>query len=541
MRTIIAGFGLIGAGLGYATAQDPIQSSRHIQGQAPYLFVRIIPPEGWTASIPADREKVVELGKDVIGLRPGYGYRIKLTSKVGISLFPTVEVVGTIVMPPDLKPERHIAAIGWSAEELNQASAGRLLTKLLYVEYPEKAIPKTSLPENPPVTEVEPGDDLLRLALAKGRPVARIVTGSRSIDQAEFTKSAVAGTVWRVDKEGPKTPSSPPWIPLIQPSLDPVLGPPCPNTEVIKDGGDRFPRTVIGGQGEAVGIDPEDTVAEFTPSKGPRRVVPSNRVCIYTPRFCVLAQVAGLGQMDHQTYPAGTMVSQGINGLNFKQPSLATVTETRINGLRSRQRPGGIGLTQYAGRVLKLQVLQAQDLVQTPMANVVEKTIESVNDRKRPQSTVNEERLLIKTGAIGIRQLISETRALALAGTESGPKVVSSQLSPKEILTDCKENLIVLDQPMVLHKSADKSVAIPGEIVTFTLRFSNMTGKDLRDVAIVDSLSPRLEFVEGTSRSNKESIFTLQENESGSLILRWELGTLSAGESALVRFQAKVR
>lgn len=169
----------------------------------------------------------------------------------------------------------------------------------------------------------------------------------------------------------------------------------------------------------------------------------------------------------------------------------------------------------------------------------VERGIESVN--VRPQSTVNEERLLTKTGAIRIRQLISETKTLALAGTENGPKVVSGQLSPKEILTDCKESLIVIDQPMVLHKSADKNVAIPGEIITFTLRFSNMTGKDLRDVAIVDSLSPRLEFVEGSSRSNKESIFTLQENEAGSLILRWEVGTLSAGESALVRFQAKVR
>lgn len=541
MRTMIAGFGLIGMGLGLAYGQNPIQSPRQIQGQSPYLFVRFVTPEGWTASIPTDRDQVLELSKDVIGLRPGYGYRVKLTSQRGISLFPTVEVVGTIVMPPDLKPERHVAAIGWSTEELNQASSGRLLTKLLYVEYPEKAIPKNSMPETPPVTEVEPGEDILRQALAKGRPVARIVTGSRAIDEEELTKSAVAGTVWRVEKESPRMPSSPPWIPLIQPPWDPVLGPPCPETEVVKDGGDRFPRTVISGQGQAVGVDPEDAVAEFTPSKGPRRVVPSNRVCIYTPRFCVLSQVAGLGQMDHQTYPAATNVSQGINGLNFKQPSLATVTETRINGLRSRQRPGGIGLTQYAGRVLKLQVLQAQDLVQTPKANVVERGIESVNDRMRPQSTVNEERLLTKTGAIGIRQLISETKTLALAGTENGPKVVSGQLSPKEILTDCKESLIVIDQPMVLHKSADKNVAIPGEIITFTLRFSNMTGKDLRDVAIVDSLSPRLEFVEGSSRSNKESIFTLQENEAGSLILRWEVGTLSAGESALVRFQAKVR
>jgi hypothetical protein len=101
--------------------------------------------------------------------------------------------------------------------------------------------------------------------------------------------------------------------------------------------------------------------------------------------------------------------------------------------------------------------------------------------------------------------------------------------------------MVILSHPMVLHKTADKQVALPGDVVTFTLRFANMTGKALRDVAIVDNLSPRLEYVEGSSRSSKETVFTVQENEAGSLILRWEAGTLAAGESAVVRFQAKVR
>jgi hypothetical protein len=68
-----------------------------------------------------------------------------------------------------------------------------------------------------------------------------------------------------------------------------------------------------------------------------------------------------------------------------------------------------------------------------------------------------------------------------------------------------------------------------------------MTGRPLTDVAIVDNLSPRLEFVEGSARSNKEAVFTVQENDAGSLILRWEVGALAPGENALVRFQAKVR
>lgn len=183
------------------------------------------------------------------------------------------------------------------------------------------------------------------------------------------------------------------------PPCDPVTGACKPDLEIVRDGGDRAPRAAIGGQSEAVGVDTEDSVAEFTNSKGARRVIPSNRVCLYMPRFCWVSQQIGLGTVDHQTGPAGAVSTSGPDRLDHRVPSLATVAETRINGVRGRLRPGGIGLTQYAGRVVKLQILQGQELVQAPLQNLVERGADAVTDRQRPQSTVQQERLLVKTGA----------------------------------------------------------------------------------------------------------------------------------------------
>jgi hypothetical protein len=61
-------------------------------------------------------------------------------------------------------------------------------------------------------------------------------------------------------------------------------------------------------------------------------------------------------------------------------------------------------------------------------------------------------------------------------------------------------------------------------------------------VVVSDSLSGRLEYVPGTAKMDREAVFTTQQNEAGSLILRWEVGgRLMPGESGTVSFQARVR
>ena len=78
--------------------------------------------------------------------------------------------------------------------------------------------------------------------------------------------------------------------------------------------------------------------------------------------------------------------------------------------------------------------------------------------------------------------------------------------------------------------------------MTFTLRYRNNSGQPIDDLAVTDSLTGRLEYVPGSAKADRNSVFTMQTNEAGSLILRWEVsGRLMPGESGKVTFQARIR
>src|SRR5262249_13364952 len=96
--------------------------------------------------------------------------------------------------------------------------------------------------------------------------------------------------------------------------------------------------------------------------------------------------------------------------------------------------------------------------------------------------------------------------------------------------------------PLVLCKTVDKHSAQIGDIVTFTLKYTNTGGPPITERARSDSLTGRLEYVPGSAKSDREALFTMQENEAGSLILRWQIGgSLPAGQSGIVTFQARIR
>jgi uncharacterized repeat protein (TIGR01451 family) len=81
-----------------------------------------------------------------------------------------------------------------------------------------------------------------------------------------------------------------------------------------------------------------------------------------------------------------------------------------------------------------------------------------------------------------------------------------------------------------------------GDVVTFFISYTNTGGKPIANIAVSDSLSPRLEYVPGSARSDREAIFVTQENEAGSLILRWEVkDPLAPCQKGVVSFQARVK
>jgi uncharacterized repeat protein (TIGR01451 family) len=91
-------------------------------------------------------------------------------------------------------------------------------------------------------------------------------------------------------------------------------------------------------------------------------------------------------------------------------------------------------------------------------------------------------------------------------------------------------------------KVASTQMAQPGEMVAFTIRFDNIGNQTIRNVAILDNLSSRMEYLPATAQSSVEAQFVAQPNEGGSTVLRWQLAKpLEPGKGGVVRFTCRVR
>ena len=64
----------------------------------------------------------------------------------------------------------------------------------------------------------------------------------------------------------------------------------------------------------------------------------------------------------------------------------------------------------------------------------------------------------------------------------------------------------------------------------------------MTDVVVSDSLTTRFEYVAGSQQTDRVAGFTVQANEAGSSVLRWEFpGALPGGGSGTISFQVRVR
>src|SRR5262249_19706756 len=147
-------------------------------------------------------------------------------------------------------------------------------------------------------------------------------------------------------------------------------------------------------------------------------------------------------------------------------------------------------------------------------------------------------------GLIG-RQSPSQTEATMgtlVVGRLEGVRSVRAHLMIKDVSAICqKEPRVVCPRPLCLQKWNDRCEAEVGDVVTFTLKYSNQGDQPISDVVVSDSLTARLEYIPGSAQTSRSAVFTTQPNESGSVILRWQInGVLQPGQSGVVRFQAKV-
>ncbi len=125
--------------------------------------------------------------------------------------------------------------------------------------------------------------------------------------------------------------------------------------------------------------------------------------------------------------------------------------------------------------------------------------------------------------------------------------MVLNDLTPSTITRDLRaEEFVVYDFPdagrLRLCKMADKSDALPGDVVTFFLRVDNVGDSEVHNVILTDSLVTRLEYVPDSQKCSTKADFSIQPNDARSEQLTWKLSEpLKVGEGATIEFKCRVR
>ena len=113
----------------------------------------------------------------------GYVYRLQVTSipnNEGVDIYPTIELIDRLYPPPGLAL-RFPIPIELTQDELELAAGGAFVTRVIYVEDPQHALPVARHAKGEqPWTEAPAGEDPLVTADRNGRPVAILRIGSRA-------------------------------------------------------------------------------------------------------------------------------------------------------------------------------------------------------------------------------------------------------------------------------------------------------------------------------------------------------------------------
>lgn len=299
--------------------------------------------------------------------------------------------------------------------------------------------------------------------------------------------------------------------------------------QFLCDGGDRRPRAGIGVEGHLVNVDPSDTVAEYRDGVGTKRIVPSNCVCIYAPRFAEVRFLRGPEGYDARALPDTLAKDRVPARVDQAVQDLAATKYERPVVAHGRRRASGLASEQWKGDFTEVRVLAGYDQGQGWAQTIGAERLGAYHNSLQPflAARVELARILTQVQSPqilamveGVGQVVTVWRHRELREVEQEPK--------------CNH--------LELEKCASVSEARPGDTVEFTIRYRNVGDLPASHVALVDNLTARLEYVENSARSDRPATFLAETNEVGSHILRWELREpLEPGAAGEVRFQTKVR
>ncbi len=298
--------------------------------------------------------------------------------------------------------------------------------------------------------------------------------------------------------------------------------------EYVRDGGYKGSPDLYDVQSR-VELGLEDTVAEFKDHEGRVHVKPSTVAEIYSPRFGEV-RTATLPQLDDNVVKAhGHQDQAKVAGLNTKTVTSEQRQSDELMGMQTRARASGLSARITDDQLDK--AIAAQNHVK--LVNVYE-DIRFIQEGtyERISSAVLERTVMAAL------EWADGRRPIILAQDQSG-QLIQGRFSAQD-MTGVEDRRTPGDLKII--KVADKAAAHPGEIVTFTIRFDNIGGRDLFKVRLIDNLSPRLEYIEGSIQSSLDGKVDAVDNGAGSQLLTFEFDNPLKGKTGgYVSFKCRVR
>ncbi len=311
--------------------------------------------------------------------------------------------------------------------------------------------------------------------------------------------------------------------------MDPRLRELLSSGEFLHDGGDRNLKVVVGSDWSVQGLDSQDTIGHFDTLKGDRVVVPSNRVSIYAPRFSAVQKIDGLisaNNIEHMAATDDTTMTFRSGSFDFAsnakshQATIRNIGSKAASEMKDRTRGLTVdNTTSSASTGNSISSVKIHNFLLTGRLENSEKAfLATAMQSAIAWSSDMEVKIVVKND--GLRALhdvkaANETITVDPIGKKSKLRVV---------------------------KMADKKTAKPGDEIVFLIRFDNVGEEIIGNVTVIDNLTTRLEYVEGSASCSVKADLITSQNDADSTQLRWEIvDPLKIGTGGVIKFKCRVR
>ncbi|HLH28640.1 MAG TPA: hypothetical protein VKW77_06965, partial [Acidimicrobiales bacterium] len=334
-----------------------------------------------------------------VGLRRGVGYQLRLAGipeRPGVEVFPVIDVVGHLHRPEGIDPGKYPIRVIFTLEDIDTVlDQGRLVTKVIYLEDPDQALPFRMPKDQIPVVSLNPTEHPLQVASALGRPMAIVRIGGRrpTFEEVEGGPGDLG-----LDYAAAMGPRPCPFLMQDGSRCPMVAGPACtsvappaqpllPRDEFLCDGGDRGVPVGPGPVGRIVGIDPRDAALRFDIGLGEQvkpRTLPTNVVCIYAPRFAEVRISTGANTaIDVQRLRTDVTIEASKTASAKAQPR-RLVQNQSPELARNRERASGFKGREYIDEESNNRAPAGYENIAQVVSNRKTQSLELARNRQKP-------------------------------------------------------------------------------------------------------------------------------------------------------------